>query len=46
MPIEKRYVLFMTGQMIASLGGPLVYNLAAKVKRNPHSVLDSKEGPF
>ncbi|KAG1165314.1 hypothetical protein G6F36_013418 [Rhizopus arrhizus] len=29
-PIEKRYALFMTGQMIASLGGPLVYNLAAK----------------
>ncbi|ORE06943.1 MFS general substrate transporter [Rhizopus microsporus var. microsporus] len=27
---EKRYAIFMTGQAIASLGGPLAYNIGAK----------------
>ncbi|CAO3699071.1 unnamed protein product [Rhizopus stolonifer] len=30
LPVEKRFAVFMTGQFIASLGGPLVYNLGAK----------------
>ncbi|CEG78710.1 hypothetical protein RMATCC62417_13278 [Rhizopus microsporus] len=29
-PPEKRYAVFMTGQAIASLGGPLAYNIGAK----------------
>ncbi|KAF1804228.1 major facilitator superfamily domain-containing protein [Mucor lusitanicus] len=30
LPIEKRYPLVMAGQFIASIFGPLIYNLAAK----------------
>ncbi|KAL9537103.1 hypothetical protein MBANPS3_012082 [Mucor bainieri] len=30
LPVEKRYPLVMVGQFIASIFGPLIYNLAAK----------------
>ncbi|KAG2215628.1 hypothetical protein INT46_006232 [Mucor plumbeus] len=30
LPIEKRYAVMMIGQFVASVGGPLIYNLAAK----------------
>ncbi|EPB84791.1 hypothetical protein HMPREF1544_08434 [Mucor circinelloides 1006PhL] len=30
LPVEKRYPLVMVGQFIASIGGPLIYNVAAK----------------
>lgn len=30
LPVEKRYAIIMLGQTVASIGGPLVYNLAAK----------------
>ncbi|KAL7318034.1 hypothetical protein PS15m_004310 [Mucor circinelloides] len=30
LPVEKRYPLVMIGQFIASIGGPLIYNVAAK----------------